>query len=321
MSKSTKADPSPRPNFVSQILGWLPFVRSRDQVKASSTTSPASDQTAASAERFGPASAKQARGQSEPHQTVRAIEPRKYRRALLNHAGPVFAICYERPGKARSDVKDSSDERLLVQSDVSPQSNPDADVIRLQVLDISHTGVSFSFPDQSASAWRTRFESSSPNWAIEIELNPEIRVAIQARRVRTTQDVVAFEFIELTNESRFLLDDFLDAKLIGLNMTRVDPSYFEDSDTQSEWFAGPRDTHLLLWASAAGDLMQGLYQQGDLRIELRSDQKSNDLRVGDQDAERAKQVAEQLAARLKKQSAPQFKLVDQWLGLLNGVAR
>ncbi len=131
------------------------------------------------------------------------------------------------------------------------------------VVDLSHNGVAIE-----------RFEISEAE--LPDPLRPEPMVlncgmlkpfSVQVAIARQSEQVLAFEFSEVSTDGRLTIDRFLDPKMIGLNMRAVDRSFFSPGETFSLWFCGPRDTNFFLWMSAS-KLDRAIIQLGDEQFTL-----------------------------------------------------
>lgn len=211
--------------------------------------------------------------------------------------------------KARSPFDPRTYRRVLVTESGSISAKVMG--ITLNVLDMSYTGISVEQTEQSRAAVDSLKAASSRGELVDLELDTHSSepALLRVRFVRSTNEILAFEFSDLSPELRYQLDLILDVKLIGLNMARVSPNHFEPEDSQTEWFSGPRDTHLLIWWQPDSGLSRFVFQLGQQALECKIE--GDDLQnkgphfsaVGESVYELAYQVIDQLAARMRRENA------------------
>ena len=196
----------------------------------------ATRETAASA--AGPRSGLSDAGGALPPPLRLNYEPRRYKRALLLTGGEGI-------------------QQEIASASALYRGKPFA------VVDLSHSGVAIErgvisdadLPDPQKS------ESMVLNCGL---LEP---FSVQVALVRNSESVLAFEFVDVPTDGRLTIDQFLDPKMIGLNMRAVDRSFFSPGETFSLWFCGPRDTNFFLWMNGA-KLDRAIIQLGDEQFTL-----------------------------------------------------
>lgn len=131
------------------------------------------------------------------------------------------------------------------------------------VVDLSHLGVAIDRLDMT--------DAELPD-----ETKPELMILnvgmldsfpVHVTLARSSESVIAFEFVDVSTDGRLTIDRFLDPKMIGLNMRPVDRSYFSPGETFSYWYCGPRDTNFFLWMNGP-KLERAIIQLGDEQFTL-----------------------------------------------------
>jgi hypothetical protein len=126
------------------------------------------------------------------------------------------------------------------------------------VVDLSHIGVAIrreEIQDQDL-----RNVSNLEPLILSLGSHPSFTT--QARLIRYSDQIIAFEIVTVSNEGRKSIDKFLDPKMVGLNMRSIDRSFFSPEETFSKWYCGPRDTNFYLWISGSR-IERAIIQLGD----------------------------------------------------------
>lgn len=131
------------------------------------------------------------------------------------------------------------------------------------VVDLSHTGVAIERVEMPDAELPDPMKPES----MELHVGMQEPFQVQVVHARSSERVVAFEFLDVTTDGRLAIDRFLDPKMIGLNMRAIDRSFFSPGETFSLWFCGPRDTNFFLWMSGMR-LERAIIQLGDEQFTL-----------------------------------------------------
>ena len=54
-------------------------------------------------------------------------------------------------------------------------------------------------------------------------------------------------FKKISVPARIIIDRVVTDRIIGLNMSLIDPKHYSEKSDYSFWFHGPKDTNLYLW--------------------------------------------------------------------------
>lgn len=136
------------------------------------------------------------------------------------------------------------------------------------VVDLSHTGIAIERGSAKADGVRDdELPASGVAETVTVTLGRLAPLKARVVMTRASDEVVAFEFSEVSTEARLAIDRFLDPKMIGLNMRPVDRAFFSAGETFSLWFSGPRDTNFFLWM-VGGRLERSIIQLGDEHFTL-----------------------------------------------------
>lgn len=175
-------------------------------------------------------------------------DPRRYKRALLLAGG------------SASDAGHGIQQKIASAS-ASFRGRT------FSVVDLSHTGVAIERVDISDA---TLPDSAKPELMV-LHLGMQDPFSVHVVHARSSERVVAFEFLDVTTDARLAVDRFLDPKMIGLNMRAIDRSFFSPGETFSLWFCGPRDTNFFLWMND-GKLDRAIVQLGDGQFTINRDE-------------------------------------------------
>ncbi len=108
------------------------------------------------------------------------------------------------------------------------------------VFDMSYEGAAFAQPGKK--------KITDVDKEITLHLKTEIDEAkIKATPVRVSEEVVAVTFREISVPARVIIDRVVTDRIIGLNMTLIDPKHYAGKTDFSYWFHGPKETNLYLW--------------------------------------------------------------------------
>lgn len=108
------------------------------------------------------------------------------------------------------------------------------------VFDMSYEGAAFAQPKQK--------KISSVDETMSLHLKTEVDEAtIPARAVRVNDEVVAVQFASIDVNARIIIDRVVTDRIIGFNMSLIDPKHYGVQSDFSLWFHGPKDTNLYLW--------------------------------------------------------------------------
>lgn len=169
-----------------------------------------------------------------------AADPRRYRRAIL-----------------LTGKQDSSHFQLAAAT-VFFRSKP------FSVYDISHTGLAILRENMKDH----EIPDSSVSEKISVQLGRYPSFDANAKVVRHSEKILAFEFEKISAQGRLAVDQFLDPKMVGLNMRVVDRSIYSSDETFSLWLCGPRDTNFFIWQKQSDQIDRALLQMGRESIEL-----------------------------------------------------
>jgi hypothetical protein len=109
------------------------------------------------------------------------------------------------------------------------------------MFDMSYEGAAFAQPKDK--------KIDNVDQILQLHLKTDIDEAtIPARAVRVSQEVVAVHFEDISTEARIIIDRVVSDRIIGLNMSLIDPKHYSGKADYSHWFHGPKETNLYLWA-------------------------------------------------------------------------
>lgn len=114
-----------------------------------------------------------------------------------------------------------------------------------QVFDISYFGVATGKP----ALFEVKIEDAVQ---IQMDLGEETSLKLNARVAWGTDKVVGLRLDPLGIDERQALDEFLEDRLIGINLRRIDRRHFGSFDF-SVWYHGPNDTNVFLWTDLKTD--------------------------------------------------------------------
>jgi hypothetical protein len=143
-----------------------------------------------------------------------------------------------------ADNENLKDRRKFqrVRVEASPK-NLDVEVIgygKTLVFDMSYTGAAIKQPQER--------KILNPDEAIVLRIKTEVDEAqIQAKVIRVNQDIVALEFEKIGVPARIIIDRVVTDRIVGINMTFVEPKHYNSKADFTHWFHGPKETNLYLW--------------------------------------------------------------------------
>lgn len=146
-----------------------------------------------------------------------------------------------------------------------------------EIFDISLSGMALSQPKEQ------QIVTSGEVVTIKIHLREtQESLSILSHIVRVNAKVVAIEFVDVPLEGRRLLQEVVSDRVVGLNMSLVDPKYYHSSASFTYWFHGPMETNLYLWEEADGEktLEKGQFDMGGLVLSYENGSFSYEKRVG-----------------------------------------
>lgn len=109
------------------------------------------------------------------------------------------------------------------------------------LFDMSYSGAAIAQPKQK--------KITMVDGTVILKLITEVDEAqIVSRVIRVTDDVVALSFDKVEVAARIIIDRVVSDRMVGLNMTLIDPKHYSNPRDFDLWFHGPRDTNLYLWA-------------------------------------------------------------------------
>lgn len=124
---------------------------------------------------------------------------------------------------------------------------------QFKVYDISFLGLAFD---------RAEEISEGDELVVFLKLAEAAPFEINAQVVRSTEDKVAVQLIDLSGASHLAIDRFLKDKLVGIQMHLVTKKFYNPNESFDYWFHGPRSTNLLLW-SPQGRLERAFFEAGE----------------------------------------------------------
>lgn len=113
------------------------------------------------------------------------------------------------------------------------------------VFDLSYFGVAAGRPALYSPKADERMD-------LRIDLGKDASVPLKGRVAWTGDRVIGFQLDPLGIEARQALDDFLEDRLIGMNLRRVDRRHYGPFDF-SVWYHGPHNTNVFLWQELKTD--------------------------------------------------------------------
>jgi hypothetical protein len=137
--------------------------------------------------------------------------------------------------------------RIFLQSAEEFQKLVGAQVIwpsgsKTDVMDLSYTGAAVAQPSGNTL-------EKGNTLTLGFSFSGQQPVPVSARVVRTDGLVAGFQFDELGAHTRLAFETFLNDNLLGLNLRPVSPSLFNQSQDFSQWYHGPKDTNVFIWAN------------------------------------------------------------------------
>ncbi len=113
------------------------------------------------------------------------------------------------------------------------------------VFDMSYTGAAFAQPKEK--------KVQNVDEAIELHLKTEIdQSRVRGKVIRVNDEVIAVEFDQIDVPSRIIIDRVVTDRIVGLNMSLIDPKHYSPHADFTFWFHGPRETNLYFWVAEDG---------------------------------------------------------------------
>lgn len=131
-------------------------------------------------------------------------------------------------------------QRVLVEPSSKALSVEVVDHGKTLVFDMSYTGAAFAQPLEK--------KVDDVDQLVRLHLKTEIDEAVvQAKTIRVSDEVVAVEFQDISPTARVIIDRVVTDRIVGLNMTLIDPKHYAGKSDFSYWFHGPKETNLYFW--------------------------------------------------------------------------
>lgn len=108
------------------------------------------------------------------------------------------------------------------------------------VLDLSFRGAALARPKQGMF-------KKDDHIQIEFQFPENNNIVIPSRIAWANEKVVGVEFSPVTNEMRLALEKYLNEKLIGVMLRRINPKFIAGYNDMDVWFNGPNYTNVFLW--------------------------------------------------------------------------
>jgi hypothetical protein len=108
------------------------------------------------------------------------------------------------------------------------------------VLDLSFRGAALARPDCGV------FQKDDQIKLI-FELPEKQVIEVPSRIAWAKEKVIGIEFLPLNDDVRSALEYFLNDKLIGLMLRRINPKYVAAYNDMDYWFNGPNYTNIFIW--------------------------------------------------------------------------
>ena len=77
--------------------------------------------------------------------------------------------------------------------------------------------------------------------------------------MRASSNGLALEFVDVPIDARIFIDRLISDRVIGLNMSLVDPKFYSANASFTHWFHGPKDTNLFLWEEENGEILKAQF--------------------------------------------------------------
>lgn len=95
---------------------------------------------------------------------------------------------------------------------------------------------------------------------LRFSLNPYGDILVPCRIAWKTSERIGLEFENISSDTKQKLDRYLDHKLIGQNLRAVDPRHFNNKNEFTDWFIGPKDTHVFLWRNDSSQITKAVIE-------------------------------------------------------------
>lgn len=197
------------------------------------------------------------------------------------------------------------------------------------MFDLSYQGAALERPENFSL-------NQDQQVKLHLELGSSRKFDVEARIAWATANRVGVEFSQLSIDDRVMLDEFLEDRLIGSHLHRVDPRFFNPGVDFQHWYHGPRNTNVFLWTELDGadtvikraivdfDDQHLIYQDGQLQSEgttmlnpapVRVESDQEQLRVVlDRDMPIVRRFMEVLS-QLSEQEAPLRRLFQELMAM------
>jgi len=182
-----------------------------------------------------------------------------------------------------------------------------------EVLDMSYQGLAGMRP----ALYEIKV---SQKVQVHMDLPGEQSANLVGRVVWFNDTMVGLEFSPLDLDTRALIDEFLEDRLVGLHLRSIDRRYFKEGESFSHWYHGPKETNIYLWISVKGDLeraiieMEGqslVYENGELLgAGLNVSSVDSDLKVEMPNSSPMVKRAREVLSQLKEQQKPLRHLLE-----------
>jgi hypothetical protein len=129
-------------------------------------------------------------------------------------------------------------------------------------------------------------------YSVKVELGELPAFSVPVRVVWIKEQLIGLESGDISTEAHLCLNQFMNDKLIGQYLLRVDKQFFSAGSTFDYWYQGPNSTHLFVWCDKEDPT-----KVTKLSLELDDDQwefENRRVTKGDQFNPRAIQVLGQI---------------------------
>lgn len=112
---------------------------------------------------------------------------------------------------------------------------------------------------------------------VEIELGGEPKFQVKARVVWNSHDWIGMEFLNIPAEGHAAMTEFLDAKLVGSVMKKVETVFVGPGQSFTHWFQGTGVTHVFVWTNSAKLIDRVTVDMGGKIVEFKRGEKHKKL--------------------------------------------
>jgi hypothetical protein len=124
------------------------------------------------------------------------------------------------------------------------------------VFDLSYRGLAMGRP-----VLQTLERDARQTLSLDLGLHKGVK--LQVRVVWMKPEIVGVEIESLESRARQDLANFLEDRLIGRHLHRVDRRYYDAAATFTAWYHGPRDTNVFLWQ----DTRTGMFTRFEIEFD------------------------------------------------------